>query len=118
MLTYERANVMLGKRDSKKLDNNTFLYRCDNGTTQHDIVVILHQSEIIRIHPDGTYTVSSGGYRSMTTKSRINEYSPACVFQKNHHWFLHMGLYQDPNAKSIPFQDGMRVDANGYLVNS
>jgi len=47
----------------------------------------------------------SGGYRTATTKSRINEYSPAKIYQKKFQWFI--GDKQ--------FLDGVRVNEFGNI---
>ena len=95
MLTYSEAQTMMasaqdrgyGKR--RKLANNTYLYE-RMGT---DYAIRLHSTDIITLHADGTYTLNTGGWDTVTTKARLNDLGPAriysygkfgwCVFGKN-----------------------------------
>lgn len=85
------------KRPTKKLGNNTYLVRLDPET----IGVQLHQTVVVKIHSDGTYTLNSGGWQTVTTKQRINEYCPVRVSQRKYQWFV--------GDEEIPFKDGIRV---------
>ena len=85
------------KRPTKKLKNNTYLVRLDSET----IGVQLHQTIVVKIHNDGTYTLNSGGWQTVTTKQRINEYSPVRVNQRKYQWYV--------GDEEIPFKDGIRV---------
>src|SRR5262249_27597834 len=60
------------------LENNTRLIRCGD-----DYAVVLHSTAVVTIHQDGTYTLRTGGWRTVTTKDRINKYSPARVYSTN-----------------------------------
>jgi hypothetical protein len=44
--------------------------------------------------------LNSGGYRTHTTKKRINQYSPVRIYQKNFEWFL---------ADGTEFEDNMVI---------
>lgn len=102
------ANVhYVGK--PKKVANNTVKYnRWHDGAT----VYRLHRTDIVVIEPDGTYTLNSGGWRTITTKDRINTFSPVNIFQRKGEWFIGLG----PFNEGIPFKDGMRVDAKGAII--
>lgn len=106
MLTYAQANEKLSasKRPYVKLGNNTSLKR-KNG---HTLVVVLYATEVVRIHEDGTYTFNAGGHRTATTKSRMNEYGPNCVYQKKGIWFV----------GNVEFFDGIRVNASGEAISA
>jgi hypothetical protein len=84
-------------RPTKKLKNNTYLTRIDSET----IGVQLHNTIVVTIHSDGTYTLNSGGWQTVTTKQRINEYCPVRVSQRKHQWYV--------GDEEMPFKDGMRV---------
>ena len=74
--SYEKADQLLGKRDSKKLANNTYLNRIQGG----DIGVLLHNTFIVVYHADGTFELDTGGrWNTVTTRARLNEYSPIQV---------------------------------------
>ena len=105
MLTYDQAMDILrtARTPAKKLGNNTYLRRVSDTT----IAVVLHTTEVVRIHDDGTYTLNSGGWRTVTTKDRLNAYSPASVSQRNHDWYV----------GAEPFYDCIRVDSAGQVVS-
>jgi hypothetical protein len=89
---------------SKPLGNNTKLVKVDDDT----FAVKLHHTNVVLIHRDGTYTLNSGGWRTVTTKDRINGYSPARVWQKAHVWYVNGG---------DRFFDGIRVNSAGTVLN-
>lgn len=73
-----------------------------------DLCVRYHQTVVWRQHPNGRVTLNSGGWRTNTTKTRINQafrqYGyPYQVVQKNFEWFV------SGPAGSVPFTDGMTV---------
>lgn len=96
MLTYDAALTKLGNKDRIKLATATWLergmvYWMDPETGQHGfnpmsdsavlmkgstIEVVYHDTVIVAIHPDDTYTLATGGWYSKTTKARIEEYAP------------------------------------------
>lgn len=80
----------------------TRLIETDNGYG-----ILFHQTVVVEIHPDNTYTLNSGGYHTSTTKERINLYSPVSVHQSKFVWYIDNG---------VPFSDGMRVDAKGIPI--
>lgn len=88
----------------KPIGNNTRLVRIDANT----VAVRLHGTNVVMIHNDGTYTLQAGGWRTVTTKQRINKYSPARVSQKNWAW----------NVGGFQFFDGIRVDGAGRVLNA
>jgi hypothetical protein len=96
-LTYSHACELLsGARNGQRtLAPNTYLYR-RSATT---LAVRLYHTDIVVIHDDGTYTLNSGGWRTVTTKERINRFAPVVVYQRSHEWYV-IGM---------PFRDGMRV---------
>jgi hypothetical protein len=104
LLTYDAAIALLGNRPTKKVDNNTTIRKVGDS-----VAVRLHETDVVIIRSDGNYVLNSGGYRTATTKDRINNYSPASVHQAKRKWYL---------GKDTPFVDGMVVDANGSLVES
>ena len=69
--------------------------------------VFLHGNLIARVG-DTFLQIFDGGWRTATTKARLNAILSAhgaggeCVFQKNFEWF-----FSDSNGNVIPFEDGM-----------
>lgn len=105
-LTYETALDRLGDRTSRLIAPNTKLELRDN----LDIGVRLHDTTIITIHAQrGTYTLNSGGFRTATTKQRINALTPAYIGTRQGQWYI---------GRRCPalFADGVIVDTNGDIV--
>ena len=94
----EATKMVLGKRNrsQRKVGNNTYAY------IQHDgsVAIELHGTKVVVIYPNGLYKLNTNGWRTSTTKDRINKYSPVRVYQKNYEWFLKDGT---------PFEDNMLV---------
>ncbi len=107
MLTFADAAKITAKRGVKTIANNTVLHRIDNDT----FGVRLHGTNVVLIHRDGTYTLNSGGWRTVTTKDRINKYSPAALYQKDWEWYCGRG-------ESFVFFDEIRVDSAGRVLNA
>lgn len=84
------------------------------------IGVFYHGTCVVRAHPDGSVVLNTGGYYTATTKARINEYSPASVFQDKGVWYV-TGRAADggcdhSKAARVKFYDGIRVDADGRVL--
>jgi hypothetical protein len=66
----------------------------------------LHKTDIVIIRPDNTYKLNSGGFRTTTTKRRMNHVLPCVVEQQNGLWSIGDSF----------FQDGMLVEHDGEIV--
>jgi hypothetical protein len=97
----EAVKMVRGKRnkDSRKIGNNTYAEILNDNT----VAIKLHNTYVVKIRDDGTYTLNSGGWQTATTKDRINQYSPVRVYQRKFEWFVTI------NGKEYPFIDGMVV---------
>lgn len=97
----EAVSMVRGKRNAsrRKVGNNTY------AEILHDnsVGIMLHSTYVVKIHPDNTYTLQTGGWQTLTTKDRINQYSPVRVYQRNYEWFVKI------NDKEFPFMEGMVV---------
>jgi len=110
-MNYIQANETLtGRcRDARKVANNTYLQRREAGA----IAIKLHATDVVTYHPNGAITMTSGGWKTITTKDRINRYLPNRFYisQTQGVWALH-----DREAyKSVPFVDGMTIGPRGGL---
>lgn len=119
-LTHHEAAALLAKKrgdkSRAKLCNNTYLIALDNG----DFAVRLHRTNVVTIHADGTYTLRNGGWQTVTTKDRINGYSPARLYQEKNEWWVHIpgaGAYWSDTTQRAEYSDGMRVDALGHPLD-
>jgi hypothetical protein len=111
--TYSEAAAVLNGRDSVKLGNNTWLERIV--TDRLKIVVRLHSTNIVVFHDDGRVTLHTGGYRTVTTKDRLNQFITGRVYQKAHQWYYvrhRLGLEQNfaEGMEVQPFPETPRLD--------
>jgi hypothetical protein len=98
---------------SRKVANNTYLHRVGD-----DIAVRLHDTDVVTFHADGTATLNTGGWFTMTTKERINRYLPGGIRLESNRgrWFLiYTGHwdgehYVKSERPAVPFTDGIVLD--------
>ena len=77
--------------------------------------VVYHNTAVFIIdHSTRIVTLNSGGYRTNTTKKRINQsldqfgMGGAHLYQKNFDWFI----CKNRNAEPMPFTDNMEISFN------
>lgn len=99
---FDAAAKLIGKRDSKKVGNNTYLIA---GTDC--IHVRLHNTHVVTLHTDGRIILNSDGWQTVTTRDRMNQYLPdgVSLFQKAHVWYVWY-RYSD---ETIEYYDGITV---------
>jgi hypothetical protein len=94
MTHFEAVKMVRGKtnKDTRKVGNNTYAEILPDGS----VGIALHGTTVVRIHPDNSATLNTGGWYTITTKDRINQYSPVRVYQRKGQWYLESGLeYED-----------------------
>ena len=102
---FAEAVAVLKDKISMRLGNNTYLEVSDPDPVHGFIGVRLHSTYIVKFWPDGQVTLHSGGYRTVTTKERINQFIVGHVRQTAYQWF-----YISPNGtKGTIFEEGMNV---------
>lgn len=118
--TYEELNAILQGRNhsKKKLANNTYAIRRELGA----IAIQLHETDVLTFMPDKSVVVTSGGWKTVTTKDRINTYLPSGyrIFQSGGVWYWakpQQDGFQDVNHSTI-FTDGDTISKRGKLVTS
>ena len=86
----------------RKIANNTWLER-----RGEDIAIRLHQTDIVTLHPNGHATLDTGGWLTVTTKSRMNDALPGGVriASDRGRWYVHA-----PGEDRVPYADGMVID--------
>jgi hypothetical protein len=105
---FAEANCILGNRDSLRLGNNTYLVsRFSPEENDKHIAIRLHNTDIVKFYSNGRITLHTGGYQTVTTKERINQFIAGRVFQKNWNWFYDRPLAGYPRQ----FVEGMDVAA-------
>jgi hypothetical protein len=78
MITFSDAEEMMrrtGGYGYRKLQGSTYLE--SRGPDAY--AVRLYSTDVITIHRDGTFTLRTGGWNTVTTKDRMNSYGPARV---------------------------------------
>lgn len=100
-MTYaELHSLIRGKngRNKRKIAGNTW-GEIDPATGS--ITVTFHKTAIIRAYPNDSFILRNGGHQTVTTKRRLNQFTPFQVWQRNFTWFTR------ENGKDIEFWDGM-----------
>ena len=112
-IAYEMTDKILrtGRNGRRKLQNHTYMERID----EHTVGVKLHDTYVVKLHDDGSTSLDSGGWHTMTTKDRINAYIewPLVVTSDRGRWYLARGW----TDKIHRFFDGIRFDAEGKVLN-
>jgi hypothetical protein len=74
--------------------------------TKATMSVMYHNTEVVNL-TNNVLTLRNGGWKTSTTKSRINQYAGHLVgvYQKGGEWFVKIGC-----RSPIPFVDGMKID--------
>lgn len=98
-MTFQEAEAKLNGRASKRLTTHTYLER----SGLDHISVRYHSTNVVMIHRDGRYTLNSGGWRTVTTKRRMNQFTIFKVFQRKHTWLVQMP------EKDVEFFDGITL---------
>lgn len=107
--TFEEAAAFLAEEDEVPLAHNTDLLVLDTlDTPARTIDVIgvrLHSTVVVEMHRDGSYVLDSGGWQTVTTRDRMNRFTPpgVRVWQADHEWFV------ADRYGERPFEDGMTV---------
>lgn len=94
--SYAEALRVLGDKQSVRLGNNTYLEAIaervySEGRIPEEritIAVRLHSTHIVRFYEDGRVTLHTGGWQTVTTKDRLNEFITSRIYQKNHNWYV------------------------------
>jgi len=98
---WKSADKALGGKDSLVIGNNTKLVRRAGGS----ISVLLHGNRIVTYRQNGDVQVSSAGWKTSTTKDRLNRYTDSStdVKQDDFEWYVMRG------DSRVDFSDGMTV---------
>lgn len=106
-MKYTELDAQLTGRnhDRRKLANNTYAERRGEA-----IAIRLHDTDVLTFNPDGSIVATTGGWKTSTTKDRINSYSPLRIWQKSGRWFV------GNNGSTIEFQDGLTIQPDGKII--
>lgn len=136
---------LVGGKDRRPLENNTRMTvaytRGDPHTGLAEPVafaITLHDTDIVTVTRFGVYVLRMGGWNTMTTRSRINGYSPASISTDRGRPFLYWdsgrvlrcykGYADNPDLPAwddylrmaqyrVPFREGMPVNRHGVPID-
>lgn len=126
MQSYTEADQLLQGRCHKrrKIANNTWLERrpanYDDGIEDDDdeIAVRLHDTDIVTFRRDGAISLNTGGWFTVTTKERMNRFSPFGIGSVKGEWQVSLrnpdydSSRYDPDTNpywglTVPYRDHM-----------
>ena len=115
MTLYDEFDDQWRNTRRRKLANNTYLENREN-----HYAVRLHRTDILGAYPDGSISLNAGGWRTVTTKERLNRYLPAGfgLWQERGEWFGSRGRYDSAGFRRYAFADGMRISADGTVTGA
>lgn len=99
--TYAEAQELLGRRDQRRISTNGLLWRI-NGSPFGDIRLRLHGTDVVTFHADGTLTLRTGGYRTVTTKAWMNAALRGTrfrVYQHKYQWHISRFYFESEEQK-------------------
>ena len=112
--SYFGAQTALGSRDSRKVGHNTYLHTGYGGA----YAVRYHSTDILTMLPDGTLRVSTGGWWTNTTLTRINGLLPAPFRIGSHRVGKVSTAYLWVRGYPVtPFVDGLVIDPAAETVS-
>ena len=110
-LYYRSLSYLIDGRESKKIGNNTIVHRLDDDT----VAIKYHRTNILKINQENVVTISTGGWETVTTKDRLNQFLRCrgfYIFQKKGTWYI------SGNDETVPYEDGMRITQDGTLIRA
>jgi hypothetical protein len=110
--TFADFDRFLGSKDSRKVSHNTYAERQADGS----IGIRLHSTVILTFHSDETMTLNSGGWRTVTTKDRLNSILPAPLGVSSDHGVWTVSRRGDNPSTVSEFYDGMRMNRHGEMA--
>ena len=94
----------------KPVHNNTRVLEVGRNLLDKAVIGLkLHDTIIIRYYPDGEIKLNTGGWKTLTTKDRINTYTPFTVRSENSIWKIKIA------DKIYNFKDNMIIYPNGKV---
>lgn len=104
---------LLGSTDTNELARSKIIARSTLELNFKDGTRIIryHDTDIITFTPEGNTILNSGGFRTSTTKSRMNEYAKIYIWADKGNWYFLT------NGEEHLFYDGITVDSQGNLLS-
>lgn len=102
---FNKADTFLGKRPARNVRGKRSTQVVRLGPDE--IALRYHGTSVVTWRRNGDVVLRSNGFRTVTTKSRINDAAPCRVWQHNFQWFVG----QSSRIEPLPFEEGMVVRA-------
>lgn len=111
-MTYNKLNTLLlsgrtvKNRFRRRIANNTYVWRMPDAS----IAIRLHNTDILKFSANGAIVYRTGGWRTVTTKQRLNHFGPShiSIYQDKHNWYI-----RNHNlAETEPFFEGFTTATN------
>lgn len=114
MKQHTKALALLNGRQTKKLAPNTYARREVNGA----VAIRYHGTDIVTVDPSGVVRVTNGGWKTSSTKERINWLLGLLgikwgISQRAFSWYWSKYLGNAKHSKPIPFADCLAFSPNG-----
>ena len=108
------------KSEGKPIANNTRLYfetALSDNIAYPRYIIRLHGNVIMQIYRDKIVPLD-GGWRTVTTKERLNRYLPRGykVYQKDWEWYLEVRDSIKVEPKTYPFDDVHWIHNDGRVM--
>lgn len=102
---FNKADTFLGSKAARtvKGKRSTQVVRL----SPDEIALRYHGTSVVTWRRNGDVILRSNGFRTVTTKARINDAAPVRVWQENFKWFVG----QSSRLPVVPFEEGMIVRA-------
>lgn len=75
-------------KGSAKIGNNTYLIELESIKGEPVYGIKLHDTIVVTHYPDGTVMLDSENWDTVTTKSRMGQFSPLCVYSRKRVWYV------------------------------
>jgi len=108
MNTFEQFKELANTR-RRKLANNTYLVVRDDG----GFGIKLHETEVVIHYPD-RIILNSDGYQTVTTKERMNRFSPVTVWSDKGVWMVAWNAY----GSGVPFADNIELRSDDSITGA
>lgn len=97
-------------RSNVKYPVKTKTTRDDNG----NLVTNYRGTNVVIIYPDGKIRLNSNGWRTQTTKHRMNQFANGAIYvsQRNFDWFVTIKDYKT----EYPYADNMLINPDTNTV--
>lgn len=95
----------------KQVARNTFEVYYKNGIR----AIRFHHTDIITFYKDGSFMLNHGGYKTVTTKKRMNHFirNGFKIFQKDYQWYIcywWQACMRGEHCTWYEFRNGMKFD--------